>query len=73
MMRCNGCDLPAHRTAITTMTSFRHDGVLLHFGEKGTLVLHRYDDDDGLQIMFMMKEIFKYVPDEVDDAIFHPS
>ena len=46
---------------------------LLHFGEKAALVLHRYDDDDGLQIIFMTKEIFKYVHDEVDDAIFHPS
>ena len=24
---CNGCDLPVNRTDITTMTSFRYDGV----------------------------------------------
>ena len=44
-------------------------------GEKGALVLHRYDDDDGLQIMLMMRKAFKYVHDEVDDAVFsltHP-
>ena len=37
--------------------------------------MHRYDDDDGLQIMFMMRKAFKYVHDEVDDAVFsltHP-
>lgn len=39
-------NLPAYRTAITTMTSFRHDGVYYIFGEKAALVLHRYDDDD---------------------------
>ena len=42
-------------------------------GEEGALVLHRHDDDDGLQIMFMMRKAFKYVHDEVDDTDFHPS
>ena len=45
------------------------------FGERGALVLRRYNDDDGLQIMFMMRKAFKYVHDEVDDAVFsltHP-
>ena len=32
---CHGCDLPAYRTAITTMTSFRHDGVYYISERKG--------------------------------------
>lgn len=72
MMPCNGCDLPAHSTAVTTMTSFRYDGVYYISESKGLRFCIGTMMTMVLQIMFMMKEIFKYAPDEVDDAIFSP-
>ena len=66
---CNGCDLPANRTDITTMTSFGYDGVHYISESKGLYFLHRYDDDDGHRLcsrwerywnMFMMRLMMQF-------------
>ena len=56
---CNGCDLPANRTDITTMTSFRYDGV------------HYISERIGLWFCMgtMMTMVTDYVHDERDIQI----
>ena len=56
---CNGCDLPANRTDITTMTSFRYDGV------------HYISERIGLWFCMgtMMTRVTDYVHDKRDIQI----